>query len=109
MARFRVFCETTAMKSMQVIRTLTRKPGVRKSNRGTRSNRYQVCFTALAYSSYHLFLFQIAEHDRDMTLVTQILWGRTTHVSVVGWLVGEEEHVWHARKTERENRRGEEK
>ena len=24
--------------------------------------------------------FQIANHDRDMTLVTQILWGRTTHV-----------------------------
>ena len=28
------------------------------------------------------FPFQIAEHDRDMTLVTQILWGRTTHVSI---------------------------
>jgi hypothetical protein len=28
-----------------------------------------------------VFAFQIADHDRDMTLVTQILWGRTTHVS----------------------------
>ena len=27
------------------------------------------------------FLFQLADHDRDMTLVTQILWGKTTHVS----------------------------
>ena len=28
----------------------------------------------------HQIYLQIANHDRDMTLVTQILWGRTTHV-----------------------------
>ncbi len=34
--------------------------------------------TECAFLCY--FFLQLASHDRDMTLVTQILWGRTTHV-----------------------------
>ncbi len=29
----------------------------------------------------YVYFQLVSHHDRDMTLVTQILWGRTTHVS----------------------------
>ena len=47
------------------------------------NDRFKVYWGAPIAYSYRSFLFQLAEHDRDMTLVTQILWGRTTHVSSV--------------------------
>lgn len=43
------------------------------------------CCLACSTNTHMMFSLslQIAAHDRDMTLVTQILWGRTTHVSCV--------------------------
>ncbi len=46
---------------------------------------YYACTSRVKLNKYDFsFFFQlVSHHDRDMTLVTQILWGRTTHVRIL--------------------------